>query len=358
MRLSLLFPALFLMLAPVPAGAAPLEPSALKAIKAPAGHGMFSSGWISLGLKAADIQEKQVSPGHITDVGEAAVQFHFPAGWKPQDRRAALCIFPGGAYALQALEKEGAQIAHWAAQHGMVGVVVKYRVSEGNHAVGKFPGPLLDARQALRVTRRHASSLGIDPHRIGVMGFSAGGHLAAMVSTLWNRPFPEEAENPLRSVSARPDFSMLIYPVITMVLGTTHGGTRNKILGSDPAPALTELCSAERQVTPETPPVFLVHALDDGVASANSRLMEQACREKGVPANLHFYPTGGHGYGMEKRGQPTDEWPKAAEKWLLKRGILSSPEAACGGEPSGAGAAPRNTAGMNALGPDGAVSQG
>lgn len=340
MRLSLLFPALFLMLAPVPAGAAPLEPSALKAIKAPAGHGMFSSGWISLGQKAADMQEKQVAPGHITDVGEAAVQFHFPAGWKPQDRRAALCIFPGGAYALQALEKEGAQIARWAAQHGMVGVVIKYRVSGENNAVGRFPGPLLDARQALRVTRRHASTLGIDPHRIGVMGFSAGGHLAAMAATLWNRPLPEETGNPLKGVSARPDFSMLIYPVITMAPGTTHGGTRSKILGPHPAPSLAELCSVERQVTAQTPPVFLVHALDDGVASANSRLMEQACREKGVPASLHFYPSGGHGYGMEKRGQPTDEWPEAAEKWLSERGILSSPEAACGGGPSSAGTTP------------------
>ena len=97
---------------------------------------------------------------------------------------------------------------------------------------------------------------------------------------------------------------------------TTHGGTRSRILGPAPGADLAELCSAERQVTPQTPPVFLVHALDDGVASANSRLMEQACREKGVPSSLHFYPSGGHGYGMEKRGQPTDKWPEAAEQWL------------------------------------------
>lgn len=216
MKLAFLLPALFLAFPHGHAGAAPFEPSVLEALQPPAEHGAFHSGWISLGLKAAALKEKQVSPGHITDVGEAQMQLYFPAGWKPQDRRAALCIFPGGGYALQAIEKEGGHIARWAAEHGMVGVVVKYRVSGSNDAVGRFPGPLLDARQALRVTRRHASALGVDPHRIGVMGFSAGGHLAAMASTLWNRPLPEEAENPLKSVSARPDFSLLIYPVITM----------------------------------------------------------------------------------------------------------------------------------------------
>ena len=218
----------------------------------------------------------------------------------------------------------------------MVGVVVKYRVSGTSNALGKFPGPLLDVRQALRTVRENASSLGIDPLRIGVMGFSAGGHLAAMTSTLWNRPLPEEAGNPLKNISSRPDFSMLIYPVISMAPHTTHGGTRNKILGPHPSPALEEMCSAERQVTEQTPPVFLVHALDDGVSCANSRLMEQACRNKGVPASLNLYPTGGHGYGMEKRGHPTDQWPDAAEQWLREQGFLPSPASVHGGAPSGA----------------------
>lgn len=339
MKLAFLLPALFLAFPHGHAGAAPFEPSVLEALQPPAEHGAFHSGWISLGLKAADLEEKQVSPGHITDVGEAQMQLYFPAGWKPQDRRAALCIFPGGGYAIQAIEKEGGHIARWAAEHGMVGVVVKYRVSGSNDAVGRFPGPLLDARQALRVTRRHASALGVDPHRIGVMGFSAGGHLAAMASTLWNRPLPEEAENPLKSVSARPDFSLLIYPVITMDPKTTHGAPAAGFWG---LPRRGSGGAVFRGTAGDAADaaVFLVHALDDGVASANSRLMEQACREKGVPSSLHFYPSGGHGYGMEKRGQPTDKWPEAAEQWLAERGILPSPAPACGNAPSGAGTPP------------------
>lgn len=209
---QILFSALFLTFACASAGAVPPEPSALSAFCPPSEGKAFHSGWISLGLKAADLKEKQASAGHITDVGEAQIQLHFPAGWSPQDRRTALCIFPGGGYAIQAIEKEGSRIAGWAAEHGMVGVVVKYRVSGTSNALGKFPGPLLDARQALRTVRKNASSLGIDPLRIGVMGFSAGGHLAAMASTLWNRTLPEEAENPLKNISARPDFPCLFIP--------------------------------------------------------------------------------------------------------------------------------------------------
>ena len=138
---QILFSALFLTFACASAGAAPPEPSALGAFCPPSEGKSFHSGWISLGLKAADLKEKQASAGHITDVGEAQVLLHFPAGWKPQDKRTALCIFPGGGYSIQAIEKEGCRIAGWAAEHGMVGVIVKYRVSGTNNAVGRFPGP-------------------------------------------------------------------------------------------------------------------------------------------------------------------------------------------------------------------------
>ena len=321
MNIPSLFCAVTLILVTASSGAESFS-AAIKKLPAETGASSFATGWIPLGLKAADMQEKQVAPGHITDVGEAQLQFHFPAGWRPQDKRPALCIFPGGGYILMAIDKEGVHIARWAAAHGMVGVVVKYRVSQGNNDLDRFPGPLLDARQALRLTRKHAGELGVDPGKIGVMGFSAGGHLASMAATLWNKALPEEADNPLNSVSSRPDFAMLIYPAVTMDPKETHQGTRRKIMGAKPDPALEELCSAERQVTPNTPPVFLVHAQDDGVASANSKFMEKACRDKGVSVTLRLYSRGGHGYGMEKRGNPTDQWPEDAEKWLSEREIL------------------------------------
>ena len=149
---QILFSALFLTFACASAGAVPPEPSALSAFCPPSEGKAFHSEWISLGLKAADLKEKilgacrevrtkekQASAGHITDVGEAQIQLHFPAGWSPQDKRTALCIFPGGGYAIQAIEKEGSRIAGWAAEHDMVGVVVKYRVSGTGNALGKFP---------------------------------------------------------------------------------------------------------------------------------------------------------------------------------------------------------------------------
>ncbi len=337
MNIPSLFCAAALILVPASASADSFS-DALNKLPAASGKTTFSSGWIPLGLKAADMQEKYNDPTRVTNVGEAQMQFHFPAGWRPQDKRPALCIFPGGGYILLAIEKEGTQIARWAAEHGMVGIVVKYRVSQQNNAIGKFPGPLLDARQAVRLTRKHAAKLGVNPRKIGVMGFSAGGHLAAMTATLWDKTLPEEEGNPLNSVSARPDFSMLIYPVITMTPKAVHHGSRNKIIGAKPDPAMEKLCSPEQQVTPRTPPVFLVHAQDDGVSCANSQLMEKACRDNGVPVTLRLYSRGGHGYGMEKRGNPTDAWPAAAGQWLKEQGFSAPPAAPRGSAFPGEGA--------------------
>lgn len=291
-------------------------------IAPPADQKSFATDWMPLGNAVADLEEKVISPGHITDVGTPQIRFFFPSGWKKTDDRPALCIFPGGAYFIQAIDKEGNHIAQWAADHGMVGIVVKYRVSSNNNTMGRFPGPLLDARQAVRLTRFHAGELGINPEKIGVIGFSAGGHLASMTATLWNKSLPEEQDNPLRQISARPDFAMLIYPVITMNPDLTHSGTSSKILGPHADAALIDLCSTERQVNKQSPPMFLTQTKDDGVSCKNSELMEQACLKQGVPAQRVLYETGGHGYGMEKRGQPSDQWPSAAEQWLQERGIL------------------------------------
>ena len=280
---QILFSALFLTFACASAGAAPPEPSALGAFCPPSEGKSFHSGWISLGLKAADLKEKQASAGHITDVGEAQVLLHFPAGWKPQDKRTALCIFPGGGYSIQAIEKEGCRIAGWAAEHGMVGVVVKYRVSGTNNAVGRFPGPLLDARQALRTVRKNASSLGIDPLRIGVMGFSAGGHLAASLGVHWR-----ELGLP------RPDGMILGYPVITAGKYAHRGSIQNLAGSDDPG-----WYSLETQVTADTPPAFFWHTVTDPeVPVQNSLLLAGALSAAGVRYEMHLYPRGVHGLSL------------------------------------------------------------
>lgn len=291
-------------------------------VQAPSDKSAFSTEWMSFGEKVADLTQREVSKGHITDVGQAQMQIHFPKGWNPKDKRAALLVFPGGGYACQAIDKESVKVAEWAAGLGMIGVAVKYRVSEKHDEVGRFPGPLLDARLAVRLIRQNARRLGVDASKIGVAGFSAGGHLAGMTSTLCHETFPNEPKHIGGDKLQRPDFALLIYPVISMDDGVTHLGTRHKILGKNPSEKMKYTCSVEKQVSSECPRIFLVHAKNDPISCKNSLLMEAACKKANVPVELHLYPNGGHGYGMEKRGSATDAWPEAAEKWLKKNKIV------------------------------------
>ena len=267
-------------------------------------------------------REKLLSPGHITQIPQPVFQV-----WEPREKsdkpRPALCIFPGGAYTLLAIEKEGATIARWAADHGMVGIVVKYRVSDQASDQLRFPVPLIEARRAIRTVRQNASNWGIDPGKIGVIGFSAGGHLAAMTATTWNQPVEGESGDATDRVSARPDFAMLIYPVISLDQPYGHSGTRYGILKGEKDPQKVAFCSPQRQVTKETPPLFVALSWDDGVKCQNSLDMVRAACDKGVVTELHMVTRGGHGYGMEKQGQPTDAWPVRAEEWLKAMGIIA-----------------------------------
>ena len=310
---QILFSALILTFACASAVAAPPEPSALGAFCQRSEGKSFHSGWISLGLKAADLKEKQASAGHITDVGEAQVLLHFPAGWKPQDKRTALCIFPGGGYSIQAIEKEGCRIAGWAAEHGMVGVVVKYRVSGTNNAVGRFPGPLLDARQALRTVRENASSLGIDPLRIGVMGFSAGGHLAASYGVFWKKKTFLAEELGVDAEQLRPNGLLLSYPVITSG-PKAHRGSFTNLLG-DRYDELVDEMSLENQVSLDTPKTFLWHtAPDDCVPVENSILFFTALHALEIPVEMHIYPVGGHGLGLASEETQSYEYQNAVRE--------------------------------------------
>lgn len=296
------------------------EPPAVASVSA---EKPYSGAWFPLfGSIPDEGREHVISPGHITDTLCPKFQMFYPRGWEAGDKRPMLVIFPGGGYGILAIEKEGTNIAKWANSLGMVAAVVKYRVTDKEGDVfTQFPGPLRDARQALRLVRRDASRLGVNPSRIGVIGFSAGGHLASMMATIWDEKLDGETTEGLDAISCRPDFAMLIYPVINMEEdGVAHGGSRYKLFGRNVTPEQKAKYSTDKRVTDKTPPLFLEQSKDDGVSCKNSEFMEQAAKEHGVDVTRVLYERGGHGYGMEIRNQPTDAWPGEAEKWLVSHG--------------------------------------
>lgn len=236
--------------------------------------------------------------GGFTDE-EASVYIHHPE--KPNG--AAVVICPGGGYGGLVMGGEGHGIAKWLNGHGITGIVLQYRLPAGRPNV-----PLLDAQQAIRLVREKAKDWGCDPGKVGIIGFSAGGHLASSAATLSGK-------------SARPDFAILVYPVITMGK-VTHGGSRNRLLGPDPSPDLIRQFSTELQVSADTPPTYLAHAKDDEVVPiAHSRMFHEAMQKHKVPGELLELPSGGHGLNGYK-GPMWDAWQEASLKWLAERGFV------------------------------------
>jgi acetyl esterase/lipase len=228
----------------------------------------------------------------------------------------AIVICPGGGYGGLMMGPEGTLIAAWLNRHGIAGIVLPYRLPHGNHHV-----PLLDAQRAIRVTRSRATEWGIDPGRIGIMGFSAGGHLASTAATHFDAGDPAAAD-PVQQVGCRPDFAVLIYPVITMG-EKTHGGSRKNLLGPNPAADLVEFYSGEKQVTDQTPPCFMAHALDDTAVTAdNSRMFYEALRKHQVAAHYLELPSGGHGLNGYQ-GPMWDAWQTESIKWLAELKMTS-----------------------------------
>ena len=225
----------------------------------------------------------------------------------------AIVVCPGGGYAGLTYMYEGIETAKWLSSKGISAFVLKYRLPNDKTMKDRKNGPLQDVQQAIRYVRANAKEYGINPSQIGVIGFSAGGHLASVVSTHYN----DEVYKSEYNVSARPDFSILIYPVITMDTTYTHGGSREALIGKNADKALTDKFSSEKQVTKDTPPAFLVHALDDKlVPYANSIMYADALRKNGVQCELHLYAAGDHGLRVNS---PTDTqafWREACEKWL------------------------------------------
>ena len=231
----------------------------------------------------------------------------------------AIVVCPGGGYARLAIDHEGWDVAEWLSRQGIAAFILTYRLPSDQIMKEKRVGPLQDVQEAIRVVRRHAAEWRIDPNKIGVMGFSAGGHLAATASTLYDEkvyPVPD-------TTSARPDFTVLGYPVISMESGITHSGSRDNLLGPHPTPEEARNFSADERVDRKTPPAFIVHAADDQtVPLENSINYMQALRRAGVPCELHIYQSGGHGFGLGEGRGTTSAWPDALKLWLQTRGIL------------------------------------
>ncbi len=229
---------------------------------------------------------------------------------------AAVMICPGGGYGHLA-DHEGHPVALWLNSLGITAAVLKYRLGPRYH----HPIELQDAARGLRTLRSRARELGLDPSRIGVLGFSAGGHLASTLSTHFDAGRPDAAD-PIDRVSSRPDLSVLIYPVITFTTEYTHAGSRRNLLGDAPAPGLVESLSNEKQVTPQTPPAFLVHTAEDrAVPMENSLLYALALRKAGVPVELHVYEKGPHGFGLAGGDSVLGTWRERCADWLRRHGF-------------------------------------
>ncbi len=228
----------------------------------------------------------------------------------------AVLIFPGGGYGLLAYDWEGTDFAKWLNSHGIAGIVVKYRLPLSASLTDPKEVPLLDAQRAIRLVRKHAEEWQINPSKVGIMGFSAGGHLAATLSTSFSHQLPLE-KDAIDTLSARPDFSILVYPVISFRDAATHGGSRKNLIGDPANPELVQRFSNELQVTSDTPPTFLVHAQDDkAVPLENSLLYYQALHAHGVKASLHIYPTGGHGFAFGLDKGAVSGWRETLLDWM------------------------------------------
>ncbi len=231
---------------------------------------------------------------------------------------AAMIICPGGGYGHLAMDHEGRAVAEWLNGLGIAAFVLKYR-----HAPAyRHPSPLRDAQRAIRLVRANKDAWGVDENRVGILGFSAGGHLASSAGTHFKWK-DELATDDVDQLSARPDFMVLVYPVITMTEDYMHRGSRNNLIGKDGSEELATLMSNERQITAETPPTFLIHTTTDtGVPPENSIYFYLGLREAGVDAEMHIYEKGPHGFGLAPDDPVLSTWPARCADWLRVKGFI------------------------------------
>ena len=242
-----------------------------------------------------------------------------PNGSGSSGKRGALVICPGGGYGHLAIDHEGHQIARWANEMGMVGVIVSYRHRKRGYG---HPAPMLDAQRAIRLTRHHAVEWNIDPQKVGVIGFSAGGHLVSTLATHFDQGSSDDAD-PVERLSCRPDFAIVSYAVIAFGEPYTHQGSQRNLLGENADPELVQSLSNEKRVKTETPPCFVWHTAEDKVVAAeNSLRFYSALVQHDVPSELHIFPVGRHGIGLGKGVPGAEQWPQLCRNWLQRMGMV------------------------------------
>lgn len=267
-------------------------------------------------LKPDATPEKEEN-GKFSNIHHPTLTVYAPPAGKANGT--AVIYAAGGGYVRVAIGPNGGDITRWLNSLGITVFVLKYRAAEYGH-----PAPLRDALRAVRIVRSRAAEFGVQPDRVGMLGGSAGGHLTASAGTLFNAPEGKTGAE-LDNVSARPDFMVLIFPVIAMEGPFVHGQSRQSLLGKNPSDELKHHLSVDAQVSGDTPPTFLVHSTEDTVVPVeNSILFFQAMRRAKRPIEMHIYPKGPHGSGMDPKLGPTSEWPKLCESWMRFNGWLPS----------------------------------
>lgn len=263
--------------------------------------------------KPSQNQEISVVKNDILQISHVSIPtltLYMPENVKPGTT--AIIICPGGGYSFLAAGHEGQHVAKKFNEWGIVAFVLKYRLPDDSIMFDKSIAPLQDALRAIQLVRQNATKWNIDPEKIGIMGFSAGGHLASTVATHFNKPVIANPDN----ISLRPDFSILIYPVISFTDSLTHKGSRNILIGKNPADELKKEFSNEMQVSSQTPKAFLIHSENDlTVPVGNSIVYYRALLKNNIPVELHVYEKGGHGFGMNNR-TTEDQWMERLRNWL------------------------------------------
>jgi acetyl esterase/lipase len=275
------------------------------------------AGGVPLSAEPESIYNKNGDPiVRVDHVQTPDVRVFLPPAGKRTG--ASVVIYPGGGYGILAIDHEGYQIAKKLNEWGVAGIVVKYRVTKNSPGLYKHPIPMLDARQGIRLTRQKAAEWGLDPKQVGVLGFSAGGHLASCMAALAHVQLEGEDPTDFAAKTHVPNFAVLIYPVIAMGEKAGHSGSQTNLLGSQPDPKVLELMNTAKHVSKNTPPTFLVSTMDDkGVPPQNSILFYQAMFEHGVSGELHIFEKGGHGYGiLPERGEVATAWPQRLHAWM------------------------------------------